>query len=55
MTNIKYKRPREILGEYLAKNYHEDSWHVAYNPDQKEYWYKQADELLENLKKWNIT
>jgi hypothetical protein len=52
---MRYKIPREILGQYLAETYHYKAWDVAYNPDQKEYWYLQADMLLAKLKKWNIT
>jgi len=50
-----YKTPREVLGEYLATNFRDMNWNVAYNHDQKEYWYKEADKLLLKLKKWNIT
>lgn len=52
--SIKYRKPREILGQYLAENYHERSWNVAYNEDQKEYWYKEADKLMLKLKQWSI-
>lgn len=54
-TRVRYKKPREVLGEYLATNYREDSWGVAYNDAQKEYWYKEADKLLAKLRVWNIT
>jgi hypothetical protein len=52
---MRYKTPREILGEYLATAYWEPSWGEVYNDEQKEYWYRQADLLLVKLKKWNIT
>ena len=51
---VKYRKPREILGQYLAENYRENSWDIAYNKDQKEYWYTEADKLIAKLKKWGI-
>ena len=53
-TIIKYKKPREVLGEYLATNYRDIGWGVNYNSEQKEFWYKEADKLLLKLKQWNI-
>jgi|TARA_R110000851_G_scaffold83572_1_gene182503 hypothetical protein len=52
---MRYKTPRETLGRYLAETYHYAGWDVAYNPEQKEYWYLKADTLLLKLKAWNIT
>jgi hypothetical protein len=55
MTSIvRYKKPREILGEYLATNFRDHRWDTVYNSHQQEYWFKEADKLLVKLKKWNI-
>lgn len=50
-VNIKYKKPRESLGEYLAHLQLPNSdWNSLYNEEQKEYWYKKADQVLEFLR-----
>jgi hypothetical protein len=54
MSYIRYKSPREVLGEYLATNYNGKNWDDLYNEKQKEYWYQEADKLLEKLRVWNF-
>lgn len=51
---VKYKKPREVLGEYLATNYRSMGWDVNYNEEQKEFWYLEADKLLAKLKTWKF-
>jgi len=57
MTSIKiqHKTPREVLGPFLAVkvNYLND-WPQYYNEDQKEFWFKKADEVLAFIKKNNL-
>lgn len=51
MTYIKYKTPRESIGKWLALNTIGGVWSDHYNEEQKEYWYKKADDLLFYIKK----
>lgn len=54
MVNIRYKPPREVIGEYLARTFRDMRWETYYNEDQKEYWYSEADKLLLKLKQWRF-
>lgn len=54
MSYIRYKPPREVLGEYLATNFRDLRWDTHYNEDQKEFWYKEADKLLAKMKDWEF-
>jgi hypothetical protein len=50
-VKLKYRRPRESLGEYLAHLQLPNSdWNTVFNEEQKEYWYKKADLILEFLR-----
>lgn len=49
---VKYLKPREALGRYLAEQGFPSSvWETHFNDEQKEYWYKKADGILEFLKR----
>lgn len=51
MITVKYKKPREVLGKWLALNTVGGVWSDHFNEEQKEYWYKKADDLLFYIKK----
>lgn len=51
---VKYRTPREALGKWSALDREcstDNSWDLFYNDEQKEYWYRKADELLKFMKK----
>lgn len=49
---IRYKPPREALGEFLANLQLPNSdWNTMFNDEQKEYWYKKADAVIEYMRR----
>ncbi len=54
MSIVRYRPPREIVGEYLATNFRDLRWESHYNQEQKEYWYMEADKLLAKMKQWKF-
>lgn len=53
--NVTYLKPREVLGRYLAEQgFPGSAWEGSFNEEQKEYWYKRADHLLEFIRRNRI-
>lgn len=54
MYSVKYLTPRESLGRFLSnQNYPSMGWAYV-NPEQEEYWYKKADEILDFIKRHGL-
>jgi len=47
----KHMTQRESLGKKLALMMNGGNWETDYNAEQREVWYKRADELLEHMKR----
>lgn len=53
---ITYRPPREALGHYLANlGLPSDRWETHFSEEQKEYWFKKADLILEYIRRNGLT
>lgn len=51
MVKVQYLTPREALGKHLAsQGFPGSAWDKHFNKEQKEFWYKKADGVLEFIK-----
>jgi hypothetical protein len=54
MIKVRYKTPREVLGKWLALNTVGGFWSDHYNEEQKEFWYRKADKLIDYIKQHGL-